>query len=329
MRFLHLFIVIVTGVLFLNCLPAGQEPVAPPEKKIVYSMKGVGIDLPQSDFEDMKKAGIEILSTEWGMEEDVETVRKFLDQANAAGLKVVMDGGFSYTAWGFTGGDWEQLPAGKRPVWQKERVQNWVKALKDHPAVYAWDICNEFGENLPSGAHAENSDWPQSRITIAQIKQARADVLEVDNTRPIHVRMYEWDSNDMTALIQSLLDEQIPDIISLNLYSNYLYHGKLQWPDVISDAGQRCVTEIKQGAPQTKIWLSIAAFEDGDIFQRPTPSSLARDIKYAYEIDQLDGISFFCWGPVNQWDESNNWYLPQTGADLWSVIKEEIKKAGQ
>jgi len=141
--------------------------------------------------------------------------------------------------------------------------------------------------------------------------------------------MYEWDSNDMTALIQSLLDEQIPDIISLNLYSNYLYHGKLQWPDVISDAGQRCVTEIKQGAPQTKIWLSIAAFEDDDIFQRPTPSSLARDIKYAYEIDQLDGISFFCWGPVNQWDESNNWYLPQTGADLWSVIKEEIKKAGQ
>jgi len=101
MRFLHLFIVIVTGVLFLNCLPAGQEPVAPPEKKIVYSMKGVGIDLPQSDFEDMKKAGIEILSTEWGMEEDVETVRKFLDQANAAGLKVVMDGGIQLHRLGF------------------------------------------------------------------------------------------------------------------------------------------------------------------------------------------------------------------------------------
>ncbi|MBN1689782.1 MAG: hypothetical protein JW901_02035, partial [Dehalococcoidia bacterium] len=274
---------------------------------IVYSMKGVGIDLPQSDFEDMKNAGIEILSTEWGMEQDIDQARSFLDQAQSAGLKVVMDGGFSYMAWGFSGGDWDELPAGKRPVWQKERVQNWVNALKDHPAIYAWDICNEFGENLPSGAGMPGSDWPKSRITLEQLKQARADVLEADNSRPIHLRTYEWESNDMTAYIKSMLDAKIVDIISLNLYSNYLYHGKLQWPDVIADAGQRCVTEIKQESPQTKIWLSVAAFEYGDIFQRPTPSDVVRDIKAAGKIEGLDGISFFCWGPVNQWDESNNW----------------------
>jgi hypothetical protein len=324
---------LVAVMLFPGCLPGVDSPtdnnsVPMTKPEIVYSMKGVGIDLPQSDFVDMKNAGIEILSTEWGMEQDIDQVRKFLDQAQAAGLKVVMDGGFSYTAWGFTDDDWESSPAGKRPVWQKERVQKWINALKDHPAIYAWDICNEFGENLPSGAGMPGSDWPKSMITLEQLKQARADVLEVDSIRPIHLRTYEWESNDRTAFIQSVLDAGIADIISLNLYSNYLDHGKLQWPDVISDAGQRCVTEIKQRAPQTKVWLSIAAFEDDDIFQRPTASSVARDIKYAYEIDGLDGISFFCWGPVNQWDESNNWYLPRTGSDLWSTIKEKIKKAG-
>jgi len=334
MRFLNLLTALIAAVFILGCLPpddklADNNALPVTSHTPIYSMKGVGIDLPQSDFEDMKNAGIEILSTEWGMEQDIDQARRFLDQAQAAGLKVVMDGGFSYTAWGFSDDDWEGSPAGKRPVWKKERVQNWINALKDHSAIYAWDICNEFGENLPSGAGIPGSDWPKTMITLEQLKQARADVLAVDNTRPIHLRTYEWESNDRTAFIQSMLDAGIADIISLNLYSNYLDHGKLQWPDVIADAGQRCVTEIKQRAPQTKVWLSIAAFEDDDIFQQPTTSDVARDIKYAREIEGLDGLSFFCWGPVNQWDERNNWYLPRTGADLWSVIKEKIGKAGQ
>ncbi len=333
MRFLSLLTALIAAVFILGCLPPADKPVdnntlPVTSHQLVYSMKGVGIDLPQSDFADMKNAGIEVLSTEWGMEQDIDQVMKFLDQAQAAGLKVVMDGGFSYTAWGFTDEDWVSSPAGKKPVWQKERVQKWINALKDHPAIYAWDICNEFGENLPSGAGMHGSDWPETMITLEQLKQARADVLEADNTRPIHLRTYEWESNDRTAFIRAVLNAKIADIVSLNLYSNYLDQGKLQWPDVIADAGQRCVTEIKQRAPQTKVWLSIAAFEDDDIFQRPTTSSLARDINYAYQINGLDGISFFCWGPVNKWDEKNDWYLPRTSADLWSVIKEKIKKAG-
>jgi len=330
MRFLPLVLFFACGVLCLSCLPAAQKPpdndnsVPKSTQRITYSMKGVGINLPQTDFVEMKNAGIEILSTEWGMEEDIGKVRKFLDQAQAAGLKVIMDGGFSYTAWGFTDDDWDGLPKGKRPVWQKERVQNWIKAIKDHPAIYAWDICNEFGENLPSGAGMQNSDWPKSMITVEQLRQAKADVLAADNTRPIHARMYEWDSEDMPPHIKSLLDERIADIISLNLYSNYLENGQLQWPEIVKEAGPRCVAAMKKEAPEIKVWLSVAAFEDAKIFQRPSSSSLARDMKYAAGITQLDGISFFCWGPVNQWDESNNWYLPKTGADLWAAIKEQI-----
>jgi hypothetical protein len=258
------------------------------------------------------------------MEEDIGRVRRFLDQAQAAGLKVVMDGGFSYTAWGFTDDDWDHLPPGKMPIWQKERVQNWIKQLKDHPAIYAWDICNEFGENLPGGADMENSTWPESRITLEQLKQAKTDVLEVDNSRPIHVRMYEWDCNDIPIYIKALLDDVIADIISLNLYSNYLENGRLQWPEVVREAGSCCVAAIKKQSPDTNVWISLAAFQDRQLFSRPSSDDLERDIEFALEINDVDGISFFCWGPVNQWDVVNDWYLPQTGNDLWQVIKQQV-----
>ena len=336
MRFIYLLLTAAATVLFASCVTLHQQEtlpqVTPPREtplQKTFSMKGVGIGLPQQDFIAMKNAGIDILATEWGMEEYVSKARVFLDQAEAAGLKVVMDGGFSSRAWGFTDDDWEKLPKGKRPVWQKERVQNWIRSLKDHPAIYAWDICNEFGENLPSGAGAGCTDWPNGRITIDQLKQAKADVLAVDPDRPIHARMYGWNIGDMPPHVSSLLENRIADIISLNLYSNYLEKGKLQWPDVIKDGGAYFVDSIKKKAPGTKVWMSIAAFEYPRIFQRPKPDSLSRDMKYALQINDLDGISFFCWGPVNQWDGKSNWYLPKTGADLWKIIQREIKQVRQ
>lgn len=323
------------------CLTAGPVQIVPAQQQapgsastgqvteMVFGMKGVGLYLPQADFEDMKDAGIGVLSTEWGMEQDVTAVKAFLDQANRAGLKVVMDGGFSARAWGFTDDDWDILPPGKRPVWQKERVQAWIKALKGHPAIYAWDICNEFGENLPSGAGVKNSDWPKSMITVEQVRQAKADVLEADTTRPIHVRMYGWDTGKMPSHVSALLDGRVADIISLNLYSNYLDRGKLQWPTVIADAGAYFVDTIKQKAPGVKVWVSLAAFQYPQLFQRPTVENLARDIGGSAGIKNLDGITFFCWGPVSQWDDKCDWYLPETGSDLWRITRSEIVKIQQ
>jgi len=313
----------MVGVLMLGSCLAPVPVEKPPDR--VFSMKGVGIDIPQQDFTDMKNAGISVLATEWGMEQSTEKAREFLDKAHKAGLKVVMDGGFSYTAWGFNDDDWEQLPEGKRPVWQKERIQAWIRALKDHPAIYAWDISNEFGENLPSGVAAVNSSWPESMITTDQLKQARADVLAVDDTRPIHARMYGWDVDKMPPHVQAMLENKIADLISLNLYSNYLDKVQLQWPTVIADAGEYFVESIKQKAPGTKVWISLSAFEYPNIFQRPTAAELERDIIGSLKISGLDGISFFCWGPVDQWDSKSNWYLPQSGADLWQVIRQSIR----
>jgi hypothetical protein len=336
MKNLGLLAILTFVVLISSCIPlispkteAITQPTQVTSQLVIFGMKGVAIDLPQKDFNDMKKAGIEVLATEWGMEQDVAKTRAFLDQAHKAGLKVVMDGGFSASAWGFSDDDWGNLPAGKRPVWQKNRVQEWINALKDHPAILAWDICNEFGENLPSGAGVKNSDWPKSMITIEQIKQAKADVLEADPTRPIHVRMYGWDVDKMPSHVSALLDNKIADIISLNLYSNYLSQGKLQWPTVIEDAGAYFVDAIKQKSPGVKVWVSLAAFQYPPIFQRPTIDSLTRDIDNSAAIEKLDGITFFCWGPVNQWDDKCDWYLPATGADLWQTIQLKIAKLKQ
>ncbi len=335
MRYALLLIIVPTAFMISGCagipsqVPSSTSPAEIPTVqgnifKGIYGMKGVGIDLPQSDFTGMKEAGIDILATEWGMEQDVEKVRKFLDQAQAAGLRVVMDGGFSYTAWGFTGSDWDRLPKGKMPVWQKQRVQEWIKALKDHPAIYAWDISNEFGENLPDGANIPGSGWPKGRITTEQLKTARADVVAVDPTRPVHARMYGWDIGKMPDHVKGLLENRIADIISLNLYSNYLYKGKPQWPTVIMDAGADFVGNIKKIAPGTVVWLSIGVFEEAKLFQQPSSAELSRDLANAGQIPDLDGITFFCWGPVNQWDVTNTWYLPRTGTDLWAVIKQYI-----
>lgn len=339
MKYSCAFMIFIVSITLCSCM--GPQPVKtaaqeqlPPEglaqsttRQMSFGMKGVGIDLPQQDFIEMKEAGIDVLGTEWGMEEDTSRAKAFLDQAQKAGLKVVMDGGFSYTAWGFTEHDWDRLPGGKRPVWQKERVQNWVRALKYHPAIYAWDISNEFGENLPSGAGVENSGWPESMVTIAQIRQAKEDVLAVDPSRPTLVRIHGWDVDQMPSYVRDLLGSKIANIISLNLYSNYIDKGKLQWPDVIDDAGLYFVSIVKKEDPNVTLWLSLAAFEYPVIFERPTAASLERDISESLLIPGVNGISFFCWGPVNQWDDKANWYLPQTGADLWKTIREDIRKA--
>lgn len=313
------------GVLLFGSCVVPLPPEKPPDR--VFSMKGVGIDIPPEDFAAMKNAGISVLATEWGMEQDKGKARSFLDKAQKAGLKVVVDGGFSYTAWGFNDDDWEHLPAGKKPVWQKDRVQAWVRALKDHAAIYAWDISNEFGENLPSGFAAANSSWPESMITTDQLKQAKADVLAVDDTRPIHARMYGWDIGKMPPHVQAMLENRIADLISLNLYSNYCSEGELQWPDVIADAGEYFVASIRQKAPATQVWMSLPAFEYLNVFRRPTAADLERDIKGAFKISNLDGVSFFCWGPVSEWDSKSDWYLPQSGADLWQVIRQNIKQS--
>jgi hypothetical protein len=309
-----------------------QSPVTPKNPvnhtnqiRRTFIMKGVGINIPANDFLMMKDAGITILTTEWGMEQSTDKVNAFLDKANVVGLKVVMDGGFSDSAWGFTEDDWDNLAKGKKPVWQKHRVQDWVRAFKNHPAVLAWDICNEYGENLPSGAHAKNSEWPQTAITLEQLKQARNDVREIDSSRPILVRTFEWDLDEPPFGLHRPFEAGIAEIVMLNLYSNYLEKGRLQWPSVIEDVGEQCVKAVRTIDPNAKIWISISAFEQTGLFQKPTVTSLTRDIETTLGISNIDGIAFFAWGPTYAEPGNQPWYLPERGSDLWEAIKHDIR----
>jgi hypothetical protein len=293
---------------------------------LVFSMKGVGIDIPAQDFTDMKEGGIEVLTTEWGMEEKVKKARAFLDKAYNAGLMVVMDAGFSYTAWGFSSDDWEDLPPGKEPEWQKDRVQEWVKEFKDHPAVFGWDICNEFGENLPTGAAAENTRWPETAITVDQLKQARADILEIDPDKPILIRMNHQSFEKRFGYIEHNFAPGIAEIVMLNLYSNYMENGRVVWSDAIKLVGQEDIDALNNIDPSTRVWIALAAFEDKGLFDRPSPENLLNDIEETYKLKDNSGVGFFCWGPTYPDSRFGKiWYLPESGPDLWKVIKFAIE----
>jgi hypothetical protein len=204
-------------------------------------------------------------------------------------------------------------------------VQEWVQALKDHPAVYAWDICNEFGENIPSGSYSKNSKWPDTRITLEQLLKVRADVLEIDPDKPLLIRMYSWDLDDIHSLNNEVIKAGIADIVMLNFYSNYLMGGELAWPTALSDAAEDHINMVKKLSPNVEVWIAVAAFEQPGLFQKPTKEELSRDIQDVLALEDVDGVAFYAWGPISGWDTMNDWYLPETGADLWEVIKKSIK----
>jgi len=288
-------------------------------------MKGVSIDIPQEDFDAMRAACIDILTTQWGIEKSLEETKAFLGKAEAAGLKVVLDGGFSNAAWGFSDGDWDNLSEGKRPVWQREKVQSWVEALRNHPAVFGWDISNEAGLNFPCGDGAENPEWPDGAITLQQLKQTRADVLEIDPDKPILIRMAPWDLSKPPFQVDNPFDAGIADIVMLNVYSNWTKGNEVQFPSIIQESGAEYIRAIKAYDPDVKIWLGMAAFREPNSFQRPTASDLTRDIRSTLKLPYITGIAFFEWGPVKLANTGEDWYLPETGADLWDVIQYHIR----
>jgi hypothetical protein len=313
--------------------PPGQDtdnqPAGKPE--ILFVMKGVGIDIPPQDFRDIKEGGIDILTTEWGMEVKVEKARAFLNEANNAGLKVVMDAGFSYLAWGFTEQDWNNLPAGKRPEWQQDKVQQWVNEFKGHPAVYGWDICNEFGENLPSGAFAKNTQWPKTAITLEQLSQARADVLQIDSDKPVMIRMNQQSFEEPFGGIDNNFAPGIAEIVMLNLYSNYMKGDVVQWPGIINDIAQSDVDILENIDPATTVWIALGAFEQSGSFKKPTPEHLLDDIEDTLQLSGISTIGFFSWGPSTDYTTRRIWYLPESAPDLWKLIKfaiEDYKQTG-
>src|SRR3989344_5231365 len=113
---------------------------------VVAILKDVGeaalghFGLVQKDFSDIRSVGFDVIEGNFDMCATDANVRFFLDNANAADLKVILNAGAGEAEWGYPCD--EEPPEGLRPVWQREAVWEWVSKWKDHPALYAWDTSN-------------------------------------------------------------------------------------------------------------------------------------------------------------------------------------------
>jgi len=277
--------------------------------KIFWHMKYIPANISDNELDDLKNSNISVLGTEWGIGDvSQEDFKLLLDRINSHGLKIILDAVFSPSAWGYNNDD-ATLP-NQKPVWQKDKVQTWVAAFKNHPAVYGWDISNEAGENLTADDGL--------RISLAQLKTAATDVRAVDATHPIIIRMHYWDESDGDFGQKNPFDKNIADIVILNLYSNYSEDGKTKLlPEMINDSAQILINKIKAVDANARVWLSLAVYSEPPMFLKPSSQDLERDLTASLKLTGIESIGFFGWG-----ESEDDWYLPRDGQNLLVMIKQ-------
>jgi len=268
-------------------------------KALTWGMKAIDSNITDEDLHSLESLNISILSSEWGMDTlSSENMLLFLDRVQDHNMKFIINFA-GVSAWGKS-----------EPIWKKKKVENYLRTIYNHPAVYGYDISNEAGENLPNG--------DIYRITIKQLEEARDTIRSIDNVKPIIMRMHYWDEEVGSFDQRNPFEEDIANIVMLNLYSNYTINGETVWsPNLVEDSGQPLVNKIMSVDSNAEIWLALAAFEENS-FLEPTTKDLKRDIEAAIQITNITNISFFAWGKDSKYD----WYLPKDGVNLLNTIKE-------
>ena len=290
-------------------LAAADGSATPLQGKLLH-MKLVDIGITDSDLDRIRQLGFSVLNGEWGIGAITPPeMVAFLDRLQQRGLKFVVNLAEG-AAWGYPPGG--SFDSEQPPVWQGELVKEYLERIRHHPAIYAYDISNEAGENLPNGA--------RMRITLEQLYQAAADVRFIDGTRPILIRMHYWDDADGDFSWKNPFGPGIADIVMLNLYSNYSSDGiQALLPNMVRDSGQRLVNKILAVDHSVRVWISLAAFRDKPHFLKPTMADIRRDVLQAASLEGIDSIGFFGWGsPQN----GAGWYLPREGAGLLDFIRQ-------
>jgi len=294
---------------------------------ITYIMKDVGLYTPLSDLKELKSGGIDVITTEWGVgEDDQDIIFEFLDNVDKAGLKVIMDGGFSATAWGY---DWDNYESTQKPVWQKAKMQQWILDIKDHPAVYGYDIANEFGENLPIPQEhpEEDKSWIKDYgISKDHLNIVKKDIYAIDSTKPLILRIHDWDLNDEDYSLKEKMDKDLVDIIMLNMYTNWSYENADEVNiNYIENNADKYIEEIKKVDSNIEVWVAIASFEDKPYFTKPSKERITSEINQVTDLENVTGLGFFGlgWTP-DETDTEENWYLLRDGIDLWESIKLDI-----
>ncbi len=281
-----------------------------------FGMKLVNEDVTDEDLDSLSDLGITIIEGEWGMEDATpQQVLVLLDRVRARDMKLIMN--FTdESAWGYG----EEKKNTTKPVWQSEAVQSYVRALKNHPALYGYDISNEAGENLPHGDSV--------RITAEQMLAAANDVRTIDATHPILMRMHYWDRFDGDFTAANPFAAGIADIVMLNLYSNWTRDGmKPETPNMLFLSGQSLVDTVKAVDPHARVWIALAAFREQPYFLKPSAADLQRDIDATLSIKGIENISFFGFGPERYPNEGSGWDLTRDGKDLLEVMRNAIARS--
>lgn len=282
-------------------------------KQLTLAMKLVNEDVTDADLQQISNLGVTIVEGEWGISEaSSEEVTALLDKLQAKNLKLLMN--FSDGAsWGYKedGTDNSNLP----PTWQAQKVKSFIEKIKNHPALFGYDIANESGENFP------NSD--QFRLTINDLKKAAETVRNIDPTKPIVIRL-RYDDIPIFFKTNAFADN-IADIVMINIYSNYTEDGTTRaMPKMMEDA-QAIVDSIKNIDSDIKIWIAVGTFKEQPLFIKPKSEWLSEDINIVKKIPDVTGLVFFGWGPERYPTQGQGWYLPRDGADLLTTIKESNK----
>ncbi len=272
-------------------------------------MKLVDKTITDADLDHIKALGFTVLNSEWGMDAvPPAQLLALLDRFHQRGLRFIVNLSDS-AAWGYRPDG--NYTADQPPVWQAAKVKSYIERIRHHPAIYAYDISNEAGENLPNGLHI--------RISLEQMREAAADVRFADRKRPVLIRMRYWDEMDGDFTDKSPFGTDVADIVMLNLYSNYSTDGtRVLLPNMVKDSGKKLVEKILAVDGSVKIWISLAAFRDMPHFIKPAVADIKRDIRAAVAIEGVESIGFFGWGsPENR----EGWYLPREGAELLEFLR--------
>ncbi len=272
-------------------------------------MKLVDKSVTDTDLDRIKELGFTVLNSEWGMDDvSPPQMLALLDRFQQRGLKFIVNLS-NGAAWGYSPGG--NHHADQAPAWQAARVKDYIERIRYHPAVYAYDISNEAGENLPNGSHM--------RITLEQMREAASDVKFADETHPILIRMHYWDDGDGDFTEKNPFGPDIADIVMLNLYSNYSVDGiKALLPNMVRDSGQQLVDKILAVDGSVRIWISLAAFRDTPSFVKPDISDIKRDALSAAAIHGVESVGFFGWGSP---ENGAGWYLPREGGELLEFLR--------
>jgi hypothetical protein len=269
--------------------------------------------LSSSDYRAIKASGTDIIGVNFDICASESDVLSLLEGAEDAGLTVIMPAGSGEAEWGYPcDGEFADT---LKPKWQKERVQEWVKKWAYHPAIFAWDISNEAGQNFPNAQRREDT-WTQEgyALTLPQLQEAYADVKAADPTRPILARMngwffYDYDSNFFRT--GNPYGKGVADIVMVNAYSNV----EEFFDDMVRTVANRTQTAVHSMNPNAKIIVAVGAWKESPMWYLPSVEHFNNDVLAAQSINDLLGVAVFKYGA-----EQSEWWMPRDAKELWSVL---------